>query len=297
MNISSVKSCPICDNSSFSDFLTCTDHYATQEVFKLQKCSKCGFVFTQDFPSEAFIGSYYETPDYISHTNTKKGIVNFLYHYARSFMLNRKCKMIESISEVKPGKILDYGTGTGFFLNAIKSKGWEITGIEKSPSARAFAQKEFGLEILAPSALQSVQSESCDIITLWHVLEHIEDLQGIIGEFKRILKPNGRLILALPNSGSYDALHYKEYWAAYDVPRHLWHFTPRTLFTFAQNNGLTLLDKKGMPLDGFYISMISEKYKKNKLAFVSGLWVGIKGLFASMKDVSLNSSLIYILKK
>ncbi|MDP4269866.1 MAG: class I SAM-dependent methyltransferase, partial [Bacteroidota bacterium] len=158
-------------------------------------------------------------------------------------------------------------------------------------------QKEFGLEILAPSALQSVPSESCDIITLWHVLEHIEDLQGIIGEFKRILKPNGRLILALPNSGSYDALHYNEYWAAYDVPRHLWHFTPRTLFTFAQNNGLTLLDKKGMPLDGFYISMISEKYKKNKLAFVSGLWVGIKGLFASMKDVSLNSSLIYILKK
>lgn len=297
MKISSVTSCPICENTEFSGFLTCSDHYVTKEVFQLNKCNNCGFVFTQDFPSESYIGSYYETSDYISHSNTKKGLVNFLYHYARSYMLQRKCNLIQEVSEVKQGTILDYGCGTGFFLNAIRQTGWKTIGIEKSPSARVFSKKEFNLEVLAPETLSNIASASCDVITLWHVLEHIEDLNGMMIELKRILKPSGRLILALPNAGSYDALHYREYWAAYDVPRHLWHFTPRTLFSLAQKHDFQLVGKKGMPLDAFYISMLSEKYKKNSFAFVRGFFIGLKGLISSWKDTALNSSVIYILKK
>lgn len=291
------KSCPICEHKEFTEFLTCTDFFTTSETFDIKRCNQCSFLFTQNFPSEAIIGKYYEVPEYVSHSDTKKGIVNYLYHLARRYMLTRKANLVESISGSTNGDILDYGCGTGYFLQTMGNRGWKITGIEKSDSARAFAGKEFNLSINEPDFLTIIPDESCDVITLWHVLEHIENLEFLLMQLKRIMKPNGSIIFALPNSDSYDAKYYGEYWAAFDVPRHLWHFSPKTIQLLGEKHQLKLVKQKGMPLDAFYISMLSEKNKGAKFAFLKGMLVGLAAFVASLRDPNNHSSMIYILKK
>lgn len=297
MEYQCIESCPICEKTTFSDHLICTDYFATNETFELKKCNSCGFVFTQNFPIERFIGKYYEVPNYISHSDTKTGIVNYLYHFARNFMLKRKCGLVVSESKLAKGSILDYGAGTGYFLNTIHQLGWEALGIEKSATGRDFAKKEFSLDLKTPEELSLLPGESFDVITLWHVLEHIENLEEVLLQFKHILKPNGVLIVAVPNSESYDADYYKEEWAAYDVPRHLWHFSSKTIELLTQKMGFKLISKRGMPLDAFYISMMSEKNKGNKFAFISGMMVGLRAFVASFTNTDKSSSVIYTFKK
>jgi len=290
-------SCPVCNHRKFKAFLTCTDFYATSETFDIKRCVNCDFLFTQNFPSESIIGKYYEVQDYISHSDTKKGIVNYLYHLARRYMLKRKANFVEKVCGSKEGSLLDFGCGTGYFLYTMHKRGWKSIGVEKSSKGREFAIREFGLQVNDTSFLSSIADESCEVVTLWHVLEHIEDLEGLLTQLKRVLKPNGTLILALPNSASYDANHYREYWAAYDVPRHLWHFTTKTISLLCEKNKLEVVCQKGMPLDAFYISILSEKNKDSKFAFLRGIYIGFLAYFASRKDISKQSSVIYVLKK
>jgi SAM-dependent methyltransferase len=215
----------------------------------------------------------------------------------RSYMLGRKSRLVEKATKKKSGKILDVGTGTGFFLNEMKTHGWQVSGTEKSSDARAFAQKKFGLKIDEPAQLFQFENDNYDAITLWHVLEHIHRLDENMQTFSSLLKRDGKLIIAVPNHTSYDARHYKEYWAAWDVPRHLWHFGPEQMKLFGEKHGFQLQSFHTMPFDSFYVSLLSEKYKKSKLALFKGLMHGKISWLKSLANKSKCSSVIYVFGK
>jgi SAM-dependent methyltransferase len=195
--------------------------------------------------------------------------------------------------------LLDIGSGTGYFLNAAKEKGYTVTGIEKDNNAREQAITNFGLDIKDEQSLWSIENESIDVTTLWHVLEHMENLNEVVAKINSILKPNGVVIIALPNHNSHDAKKYKGYWAAYDVPRHLWHFTPDTVEKLLGKHHFNIITQKTMPLDAFYISMLSEKYKGSGslMQYIKGFTVGAVGYMSSLSDINNSSSVIYIAKK
>lgn len=297
MNVITHTVCPLCKGSYIRKRFTCKDHFATGEVFDIYECTECGFVFTQGIPDEKEIGRYYESQEYISHSNTKKGIFNKIYHIVRAIMLRRKTDLIEKLTLLKNGNILDYGAGTGYFAHAMAKKGWEVTAIEKSPQARELAKTRFGLEIFSEEHLSEIGDKELDVVTLWHVMEHIQELDRFWDELYRIIDDTGIAVIALPNCKSYDAKIYKENWAAYDVPRHLWHFTPDTLMRWGEKHGFILERQITMPFDGFYISMLSERYRGSMLASMRGLWNGLKGWCATSTRREASSSIIYVFRK
>ena len=277
--------------------MQCTDHYATGETFSICRCRDCGFMFTQGVPVEAEIGRYYDSPDYISHSDTRQGWTNRIYHWVRRFMLVRKVWLVKRCSGLSHGTLLDIGTGTGYFPDRLQKAGWTVTAIEKSASARAFARDRFGLEALPAEAFGQLPAASFDVITLWHVLEHLEALNGTWEQLYRLLKPDGVLVIAVPNPNSYDAAYYGERWAAYDVPRHLWHFAPSIMQRFGAKHGFILAERHPMPFDAFYIAMMTERYCRRKAPFLRGLWVGVKAWMASLGRKERSSSMIYVFRK
>jgi 2-polyprenyl-3-methyl-5-hydroxy-6-metoxy-1,4-benzoquinol methylase len=289
--------CPLCSSVEIEDYLLTRDYFLTRETFKLIKCSGCGFVFTQDHPDASNIDRYYASDDYISHNESAKGFLNNLYRLSRRLMLKRKRAIVKNFTGLRKGTILDIGSGTGHFLSVMKEAGWTVKGVEINKKAREFSVSTFGLEIILPEQLSSLPSASFDCITMWHVLEHFEEPFRYASEILRLLKPGGSCILALPNCQSFDAEHYKEFWAAYDVPRHLWHFTPVTFKIFAERTGFKLSCLKSLPLDVFYISSLSEKYKCTNLPFLSGMIKGLWFVFLSSFKKTKSSSLIYLLHK
>ena len=297
MDILKINTCPLCGGQQLEHALTCTDHYASGEQFEVIRCAHCGFLMTQGVPVEAEIGKYYETPDYISHSDTQQGLMNRVYHWVRQYMLSRKAALVKRVSGLSEGSLLDYGTGTGYFANTMVCQGWKVKAIEKSPQARAFAKKQFGLDVEAEHSLKDYPSMSLDVVTLWHVMEHLEHLNEMWETLHRILKDKGVLIVAVPNPESYDARKYKEWWAAYDVPRHLWHFSPSVMQQFGEKHGFVLEKEHPMPFDAFYVSMLTEKYKGNGLSFVKGLWTGALAWFSALGNKERSSSLIYVFRK
>ena len=302
MPIINISNCPICNSSKTSKAFDAVDHFSTKETFPINDCKSCGFRFTNNFPSEDSIGRYYDSPDYISHSDSKTGFINRLYHFFRKQMLKKKVNLVSKqvVSRQKDNiHLLDIGSGTGYFLNAAKEKGYTVTGIEKDNNAREYAVSNFELDIKDEQSLWSIENESFDVITLWHVLEHMENLNEVVAKIKSILKPDGVVILALPNHNSYDAKKYKGYWAAYDVPRHLWHFTPDTVEKLLGKHHFNIIKQNTMPLDAFYISMLSEKYKGSGslMQYIKGFTVGVTGYMRSLSDINNSSSVIYIAKK
>lgn len=292
-----VLQCPVCGNKSFSPFLSCTDFFVSGETFQIKKCDGCGFKITEDIEDEGNIGTYYQSKKYISHSNTSKGAINAAYHLVRKVMLRKKRRLVEKTSGIKKGQLLDIGTGTGFFLNEMKNKGWEVIGTEKSSDARAFAKTEFKLSVLPTEELFNLKQEQFDVITLWHVLEHIHQLNENFEAFNRLLKSTGKLIIAVPNHSSYDAMHYREFWAAWDVPRHIWHFAPKQMHTLGERHNFTLTGVHAMPFDSFYVSLLSEKYKKSKSTFINGSFHGFISWFTSIFKPGKCSSVIYVFDK
>ena len=297
MNIITHKECPLCSNAAIKKRFTCKDHFATGEEFDIMECPACGFVFTQNVPDEKEIGRYYESPTYISHSDTNKGLMNKVYHWVRNIMLRRKVKLVKQLTLLKCGKLLDHGAGTGYFARAMQDDGWDVTAIEKSRQAREFALKEFDFEMHPEEAIADIGDKELDVVTMWHVMEHIQDLDKMWQELYRILDDTGIAIIAVPNNRSYDARLYKEHWAAYDVPRHLWHFTAGTIMKWGERHGFILERKYTMPFDGFYISLMSEKNKGAALATIKGMWKGFKGWCAQNKKRSASSSIIYVFRK
>ena len=292
-----VEQCPICKNNILSPLVKCTDFYVSKKQFEIVRCENCDFKITQNFPSQDSIGKYYEAENYISHSDTKKGLMNKLYHWVRSYSLKQKVKLVQKSSNLKTGSLLDFGAGTGYFLNAMKEKHWIVTGVEKDKDAREFALSKFDLHLQEEEFLYELPNNQKDVVTMWHVLEHIETFDTLMIKMHHVLKKNGTFIIAIPNADSYDAKYYKEFWAAYDVPRHLWHFSPKNFELVAQKYGFEIISIKPMHFDVFYISMLSEKYKK---AFLPTFIGGLKGFWFFCKNICFNrkaSSLIYILKK
>lgn len=291
------EACPLCLYGKVAVKFSCTDHFISGEIFQIAQCPDCGFQFTQDYPDEKEIGRYYESEEYVSHSNTSKGFVNNLYQLARKYMLRRKHAIVQQASGLKTGHLLDIGSGTGHFADTMKRSGWQVMGIEINDKAREFSQSQFGLDVDSPDQISSIEKESFDCITLWHVLEHFHEPFKYAADIHRLLKPGGVCLIALPNSDSFDAVHYKEHWAAYDLPRHLWHFNPATFKLFAEKTGFKLKEFKSLPLDVFYISALSEKYKKSSLSFIKGMIRAKFYAFRAFFNKEKSSSVIYILRK
>lgn len=289
--------CPVCGSTHLENVLQATDHTVSGEKFQITECKACGLRFTQDVPDELSIGPYYQSEQYISHTNTSKGLVNSLYHWVRKRTLARKRKLVQSATGVSTGKLLDIGAGTGAFLNEMKQRGWDTTGLEPDTSARKLAKELYGLDILPASQLFDLPVNGFQAITLWHVLEHVHDLQGYIVQIKQLLQEKGKLIIAVPNYTAADATIYKEFWAAYDVPRHLYHFSPRSMQTLMEKYGLKITQYKPMWYDSFYIALLSSKYKNGSSNLLGAGWNGLRSNLKAAGDVKRCSSVIYIISK
>ncbi|MBU3714866.1 MAG: class I SAM-dependent methyltransferase [Ferruginibacter sp.] len=289
------STCPVCSSTKIGFSNSINDYSVTQEQFEVWTCSDCSFVFTQNVPDASSIGKYYASADYISHTEIKTGLINRLYHYVRSYTLKRKRKLIQKEAGIYKGFVLDVGCGTGAFLSEMQNAGWKITGIEPDSKARENALKRYDIHSLPNESFFELHEESFDVITMWHVLEHVHKLHEYVSKLKRLLKPRGVLLIAVPNYTSYDAARYKHYWAAYDVPRHLYHFSPQSMRHLMNIHQLNIRRVKPMWFDSFYVSMLSEKYKRGNMfsAFFTGFISNCNALFNKQRC----SSLIYIIEK
>ncbi len=289
-----LKICPVCSGTELSNHLSIKDHSISGEVFNTSVCKSCSFKFTNPMPSEETIGRYYQSENYISHSDTNKGIINKLYHLVRKQSLKSKIALINSNTS-KKGMLLDIGCGTGYFLQTCKEDGWKIEGMEPDPLARALAEKNTSQK-LHTDLFAIQETNKYDVITLWHVLEHVHKLNESIQHIHKLLKENGTLIIAVPNCLSYDAVTYSTNWAAYDVPRHLYHFTPKDMDILLTKHNFTNTVTKPMLFDSFYVSMLSDKYKYGKTNYFRAFLNGFKSN-QKAKTTGNYSSLIYVFKK
>lgn len=267
-----INECPICNHTSFKLFLETKDFMITQEEFTIVYCENCGFHFTNPAPEESKVDKYYQDDAYVSHSSSKKGIINWIYNKVREITLNQKLNWIKKHSQGK--NLLDIGCGTGHFLSKVESSGYDVTGLEPDPIARENAATLNGVHPLDISALKSLEKGSFDVITMWHVLEHVYELKENVQTYLDLLMPNGTLFIAVPNLESWDAQHYKNYWAAYDVPRHLYHFRKKDIENLFDEKNFKITSTLPMKFDSYYVSMLSEKYKKGNL--LSAIWNGLK---------------------
>lgn len=289
--------CLCCGSAAINKVFECKDYTVSNEYFEIWKCNTCTFRFTQDVPDEASIGAYYQSSEYISHSDTKKGLINRLYHFVRNFTLKAKLNLVKGVTGVKYGVLLDVGSGTGAFANTMQQAGWNVTGLEPDEIARINALSNYKLNLQELSNLKNLNSQTFDAITLWHVLEHVHELHGYLEKFFEILKPNGRLVIAVPNYTSYDARLYQQYWAAYDVPRHLYHFSPKSMAILLKQKGFEVEAIKPMWFDSFYVSMLSEKYQHGKDSFINAMLAGMISNLKALFNKKKCSSIIYIVKK
>lgn len=272
-------------------FVEVKDHSVSKESFRLYHDEELDLLITEPKPSIETLGKYYQSEDYISHTDSKRTAFEKIYHLVKSFSINQKLSFLEKVQPSK-GTLLDIGAGTGEFLAKAKKRNWKVLGYEPSPSAKQIA---IGKGINLCESLNDIQSNSVDVITMWHVLEHVYDYNDQIVELKRILKKDGVIIIAVPNFRSYDANHYKKSWAAFDAPRHLWHFSKTSIKKIFGKHEIDLVDIRPMYFDSFYVSLLSEKYKNGKMNIVKAIGVGLLSNIKGMRSGEYSSH-IYVLK-
>jgi len=272
-------------------FITVKDFSVSGESFSLLLNEEYQILKTHPQPTLDKLGSYYEFEDYISHTDGKRTLFEKMYHFIKRKAIRDKVSLINSYQPVK-GRILDIGAGTGDFLLECKNQNWDILGVEPNDKAKGIA---LGKGIKFGDTIEKLESNSFDVITMWHVLEHVPDVEHQVAELKRLLKPSGTIIIAVPNFKSYDAIHYKEFWAAYDVPRHLWHFSKTAIEKLFDKQNMNLEDIKPMWFDSFYVSLLSEKYKSGKMNFISGFFIGLISNVSGFFKKEFSSH-IYVLK-
>jgi 2-polyprenyl-3-methyl-5-hydroxy-6-metoxy-1,4-benzoquinol methylase len=267
MEIVHYNNCPVCESSNIQKVLTAIDQTVTKEAFDIWECSVCTLRFTQNVPDENSIAPYYQSADYISHSETKQGVVNRLYHTVRDFTLQQKFKLVRSFTKKEKGNILDIGAGTGAFLQVMRSHGWVIKGLEPDETARKNAKQIHNILLEPLKNLALLPAKAFDAISLWHVLEHVHQLKEYFVLFQQLLSDNGVLFIAVPNYTSTDATLYGRDWAAYDVPRHLYHFSPKSMEVLTKKYGFRIEKMKPMWFDSFYVSMLSEQHQKGSKQF------------------------------
>ena len=283
--------CISCKEKRLKKSLQCIDHTVSRETFAIHECLKCGLLMTHPRPDDTLIGKYYASDKYISHTNSNKGLFNKIYQFVRKITLKEKLKLLGN----KKGRLLEIGTGTGELLSLCSKSGWKAVGVEPNKKARNIAKKNHSLTIFSSTKKLTINQNSMDKIMLWHVLEHVPDPNETISQIKNWLKKDGEALLAVPNPSSWEAKYYKEFWAAYDVPRHLSHFTQKSMSNLINRHDLKI--KKVLPMwfDAFYISMLSEKIRCGKINIFKSATIGlISNLNALIKNNEF-SSLIYVI--
>ena len=289
--------CPACKSIDIFPKLEAQDYTVSNEKFSIWHCANCTIRFTQDVADQNSIGKYYKSDNYISHSDTKSGLVNSLYHSIRKFTLLLKRKLIQNQTQLKSGTILDIGCGTGAFLNTMKEAGWKITGLEPDDTAITKAKSLYQIHPQSSSELFNLSEQQFDAITMWHVLEHVHQLNEYFFQLRKILKDNGTLLIAVPNYTSFDAHFYKETWAAYDVPRHLNHFSPMSMELLVKRYGMKIKTIKPMWFDSYYVSMLSEKYRGNKLGLLRAVLIGKISNILCLFNKRKCSSVIYVINK
>ncbi|MFZ5970007.1 MAG: class I SAM-dependent methyltransferase [Bacteroidota bacterium] len=289
MNTELVASCPICHHTEFIPWLTTQDHFFSKEQFHLVACAHCQFVITNPRPSESTIGKYYQSEEYISHSDSRKTIQDKTYQLARYYATRKKIKLIESYHQ--SGSILDIGCGTGELLQRMNPSKWTRVGIEPSNQARG----KIATNITVYPSFQDLPNKF-QVISLWHVLEHLHQLEAAMTFIEKHLANAGTLFIAVPNRESADAQHYGTHWAAYDTPRHLWHFTKENMQALLHHFGFQIQAIRPMPLDAFYVCLLSEKYAHPESHFATraakALYHGLTSNLRAGKDNY--SSLLYI---
>ena len=279
------------DISNKKHFLTVQDYSVSKETFDLYYDETLDKLLTFPQPSLKNLGKYYESEDYISHTDNKRSLFEKLYQFIKSIALKNKLNLINSLQSNK-GRILDIGAGTGDFLSVAKNDGWQTIGVEPSDKAKAIAKKK-GVSFVELTT--ELENQSFDVISMWHVLEHVPDLYKQIKELKRLLKPTGTLIIAVPNFKSFDAKHYGKFWAAFDVPIHFWHFSKTAMKLLFEKEEMKLEKVLPMKFDSFYVSLLSEKYNSGKMNFVKAFFIGLQSNWKAKKNFEYSSH-IYIIK-
>ncbi|HAD97071.1 MAG TPA: hypothetical protein DCG19_06665 [Cryomorphaceae bacterium] len=289
------KNCPVCGASSFKTVRNAPYFRGEKEYFTIQECQECKLWITNPRPEDDDLGKYYESEDYVSHTDKKESLIDKVYHLVRNIAVKGKIRLINDVVAQK-GKLLDYGAGTGFFLKAAQDNGWQVTGVEPSAEARRNAKENHNLDLVDPDSYDWSSENKLDCISLWHVLEHLPNLSNHIKNFHTALRAGGKLIIAVPNHESYDAQKYGNAWAALDVPLHLYHFKKKNLEDIAERFGFRVKEIRNMPFDSFYVSMLSEKIARGKINYFRAVWTG---LISNLKAASQKnaSSLIYLLEK
>jgi 2-polyprenyl-3-methyl-5-hydroxy-6-metoxy-1,4-benzoquinol methylase len=289
-----ITRCPVCSSENIQSGFQATDHTVSGKSFEICQCLDCSLRFTQSIPSQDLIKEYYRSETYISHTDTSKGFINRLYHLVRKRTLEGKRKLICSKTGIKSGKLLDIGAGAGAFVHHMQQHGWQATGLEPDESARQRAAALYQVQLLPVESIKTLQDNSYDAITLWHVLEHVHDLHGYMETLKRMIKPGGCIFIAVPNYTSYDARVYRGNWAAYDVPRHLYHFSPASMSRLFRLHNLREKSVHPMWYDSFYISLLSEKYKVGGGNTIRGFWTGAVSNMKTLFHKDRSSSLVYV---
>ena len=289
-----LNTCLVCGHSQFSKLFSCKDFVATGETFQLQRCNNCSFLFTNPRPEINQISRYYKSDQYVSHAGNKKGLMYNLYDIVRNYSIKKKLTLIKRFHST--GNLMDLGCGLGDFLNGVYQDGvFDAVGVDISDDAIKHVKNKFGLDAKNESQLDSFPQNYFDVITQWHVLEHVHLLNERIVQIKRLLKPNGTLFIAVPNSDSWDAKYFKQFWDAYDVPRHLYHFNQKSFILLMEKHGLKVIETRAMIFDALYVSMRSETHQNHNLPFLrGGFWGAISNSFAQKNNDF--SSLLFIVK-
>ena len=288
------NNCPWCGSDKAQINLWLKDEFLSKEDFHICECLSCGLLYTMPRPAKDKIGNYYKSEDYYSHKENKKGFIPKIYESVKKVNLRHKYKL--ATEGMEAGRMIDIGCGVGDFIHTAEEKCWQCTGVEPSDDAKSIAKTRVKADIIKSEELGNLPDASFDIITMWHVLEHVDELKWQMAQLQRLVKPNGRIVIAVPNYKSYDGQFYKEHWAAYDVPRHLNHFNKQTLTKIFKANGLELKKTDKLIWDAYYISYMSEKYKHHKFPLMKGAY---KGLVSNIKARRSGewSSMVYVFEK
>ena len=291
--INSIK-CPWCGSEKKQIHLWLKDEFLTLEEFQIYECLKCGLLYTEPRPNKESIGNYYKSEEYYSHQENKKGFIPRIYERIKAINLKHKYKI--ATQDINIGQLLDIGCGVGDFLHTAEQHGWECTGVEPAEEAIEIAKKRTKAKLISSEDLQNIENETFDVITMWHVLEHVDNLKWQIEQLFRLVKTNGRVVIAIPNYKSADAEYYKEKWAAYDVPRHLNHFNKEVISKIFKMSGFDLIKTDKLVWDAYYISYLSEQYKHHKMPLIKGVFRGFLSNIRARRTKEWSSK-IYVFEK
>jgi 2-polyprenyl-3-methyl-5-hydroxy-6-metoxy-1,4-benzoquinol methylase len=287
-----IDNCPICkSNGVFKEYISSKDYLITKEEFKIVQCQTCNFIFTNPRPNDQSLGNYYKSANYDSHKTANTNLKDFLYKKVRNYSTGKKLELINKITKGK--SLLDIGCGAGFFINYCHQNNWRVEGMEPNLEALPYTSPKVKIH----SHLNTIKENSFDIITMWHSLEHIAALDEVMEAAKKSLKKDGKLLIAVPNINSYDYLIYKEYWAALDVPRHLYHFTQESIGNLMKRNRLKVVKIEPLIFDSYYVSLLSEQYKTGKMNYGKAFINGLKSNNWAKKNNKNYSSILYIISK